>query len=90
MVATQHAVLNRLLWLGFAWAFSDCVASIKLVAPIDCPPEADREDGSSRSSGGSGGGGGSSSSSGGVVAVLVDKASLRFFKFQRGGLVMLK
>lgn len=65
------------LWLAVGYMFSDCVASIKLCTPVNLPPTHD-----------AGGGGSSGGSS--ALAMLVDKASLRFFKFQRGELVVLR
>ena len=56
-------------------------------------PEAELDrggSGSSSSGGGGGGDSGSGSSSDGMVAVLVNKLSMRFFRFQRGELVVLR
>lgn len=88
---------SRLLWLGVAYVVTDCLASVKLVQPGDLP---DPSTSSSSSTGNSAGTGSSSSSSsrgassggsgGGPLAVFVDKASLRLFRFQRGELVLLK
>ncbi len=72
----------RWLWLGVAWMVHDCVASIRAVPEVEMP---ERERGSS-----SGGNSGGSRDASGVLAVLVDKFSLRFFKFQRGELVVLR
>ncbi|KAI7837298.1 hypothetical protein COHA_008912 [Chlorella ohadii] len=78
----------RWLWLGVAWMVHDCVASIKAVPEAEMP---ERERGSSSGGSGGGSGGGSpGSDASGVLAVLVDKFSLRFFKFQRGELVVLR
>lgn len=66
--------------------FSDCIASIKLASPMDLTLTA-QEGGSS---GGGSGSGGSSNTEDSTRTILVDKASLRFFKFQRGELVVLK
>ena len=68
----------RWLWLGVAWMLNDCVASVKLVPEAELPEPS--------SSGGSSGGGGDT----GLMAVLVDKFSMRFFKFRRGELVVLR
>lgn len=87
-----------LLWLGVFYVVSDCIASVRFASGVDLP---DREE-----DGAAGGGGGASSSATGrgrgssttsiadstkgSRAILIDKASLRFFKFGRGELVLLK
>ncbi|PRW56852.1 Mitochondrial inner membrane protease subunit 2 [Chlorella sorokiniana] len=71
----------RFLWLGVAWMINDCVASIRAM------PATELERGSSNSGGDGGSGSGSGS---GLLAVLVDKFSVRFFRFQRGELVVLR
>lgn len=73
------------LWLPVAWMFTDCVASIKLVMPLELPLGA-----ASSSSGNGGDGSGGDDSGDTASAVLVDKASARFFRFQRGELVLMK
>lgn len=75
------------LWLPVAWMFTDCVASIKFVTPLELPFGASS---STPGSSSGAGGGGSSVDDDSASAVLVDKASARFFRFQRGELVVLK
>lgn len=80
----------RWLWLPVAAMFADTVASIRLASPLELPLcGGGGSGGGSSSSGGSSEGGGSEEGSG-TRAVLVDKFSLRLFRLERGGLVVLK
>lgn len=77
------------MWLGVAWMLNDWVVSIRTL------PEAElsgRLSGNSSGAGGGSSGGGSGNDGGGsgVLAVLVNKFSVRFFRFQRGELVVLR
>ena len=69
---------NRALWLAVAYVAHDCVCSV-IVANLA---------GSRNSNGGGGGGGALGGSS--AAALFVDKASLRFFRFTRGELVIMR
>ncbi|PSC69783.1 inner membrane protease subunit 2 [Micractinium conductrix] len=69
---------SRLMWLGVAYAFSDCIASVRVLDPLEC-----RADGSGGTTSGGGG-------SDGMITVLVDKFSLRLFRYHRGELIVLK
>ena len=76
------------LWLGVAWMINDWVVSIRTLPEAELPG---RLSSSSSSGGGSGGGGGNGGDgSSGKLAVLVNKFSVRFFRFQRGELVVLR
>lgn len=90
------------MWLPVAAMFTDCVASIRLASPLELPLCGDGGGGGGgpASSGGSGSGSreassseasssGGGSESGGTRSVLVDKFSLRLFRLERGGLVLL-
>lgn len=69
---------SRLMWLGVAYAFSDCIASVRVLDQLEC-----RADGSGGTTSGGGG-------SDGMITVLVDKFSLRLFRYHRGELIVLK
>lgn len=74
------------LWLAVGYMLTDTVASLKLLSPVDLPPESMPQGGDGDS--GSGGGG----SGGDTRAVLVDKL-IRFWfssKLQRGELVLMR
>lgn len=76
---------SGLLWLGVAWVWTDLVCSARLMNPMDVEDVSGAGSSSGRVGGSGGGGDGS-----GFLAVLVDKLSMRFFKYERGELVVIK
>ncbi|KAL4445430.1 hypothetical protein ABPG77_011255 [Micractinium sp. CCAP 211/92] len=76
---------SGLLWFSVAWVWTDLFCSARLVKPMDVLGASDAGAGSSSSRGGGSGGSGD-----GFLAVLVDKLSMRFFKYERGELVVIK
>lgn len=76
---------SGLLWFSVAWVWTDLFCSARLVKPMDVLGASDAGAGSSSSRGGGSGGSGD-----GSLAVLVDKLSMRFFKYERGELVVIK
>ena len=77
---------NPALWLAVAYVVHDCVCSVFLPDKVEHIETAAAQAGRDNSSGNSGGGGGGAS----AAALFVDKASLRFFKFTRGDMVIMK
>jgi hypothetical protein len=68
---------SSLLWLGVAYVFNDCIASVQTVSDVELPSTSSKA--STASDIGSG-----------TKHVMVEKASLRFFRWERGELVLLK
>ena len=98
MAATRAA--NSIMWLAVAYVAHDCVCTVwydergEAQAGEAQAGEAQAGRGANSSSGAAGAGsrGGSSGASAGssAAALFVDKASLRFFKYTRGELVIMR
>ena len=103
MAATRAA--NSIMWLAAAYVAHDCVCTVwydergeaqagEAQAGEAQAGEAQAGRGANSSSGAAGAGsrGGSSGASAGssAAALFVDKASLRFFKYTRGELVIMR
>jgi hypothetical protein len=94
MAATRAA--NSIMWLAVAYVAQDCVCSV-FVANMQRRETAEAQEPGlprqlGRGAAGAGSAGGSSGASAGssAAALFVDKASLRFFKYTRGELVIMR
>lgn len=85
---------SRFLWVAVGYVVHDCIGSVFLDRTY-ATAEAQATGPSSGSSGATGSGGsgdtaGSSAAAAAAALLFVDKASLRFFKFSRGELILMK